>query len=294
MRSENAQSPTATAERLSVLLDGAVTDRELLDLLTWEEITYLSENLDRLENVSLIWAAMDAEWETTGAGFEPNSEEAIVRFYNSPVWLLNGFFTEIDKESQDHRTAITDFITSQNPSLVADYGGGFGALSRKIATASPQIDVAIIEPFPSRLASRLGEKFPNLSHAPALPAGADIVVAQDVLEHVTDPLKLFGELLASVRVGGLVITANCFQPVIRCHYPDALHLHFTFSRIATACGCRFEGTIKGAPHAQIFRRTGRRADWPRVRILERLSKTAYPGLLTAQRAKRRLQRRLYT
>lgn len=272
------------AARLSALLGRAVP----AETLTPGEAAYLGANLHRMDDVGKVWAAMDAAWEAEGAGFAPGPEtEGLGRFYGGPVWLLNGLFTETDPESRAHREAILAFVRSEDARLVADHGGGFGALARRLAAALPETRVRVVEPWPHPLALHLAGEHPNLAYAEALPAGdADIVIAQDVLEHVTDPLADFARLLDAVRVGGAVIAANCFQPVIHCHYPGALHFHFSFTRIAPRLGCRFEGGLPGAGHAHVFRKTGAAPDWAAARRLERLSRLAFPALSTLQGWKR--------
>jgi 2-polyprenyl-6-hydroxyphenyl methylase/3-demethylubiquinone-9 3-methyltransferase len=273
------------AARLSGLLGAQVPGRVLTD----REAAYLADNLECLGDVRLIWKAMDAAREAEGAGFGCGAEQAeLGRFYAGPVWVLNGLFTETDPVSQAHREAIAAVAGAERPRLVADYGGGFGALARRLATVLPGTEIRVIEPWPHPLALHLAERHPNLCYAQTLPEDADMVVAQDVLEHVVDPLADFASLLDATRSGGAVITANCFQPVIRYHYPGALHLHFSFTLIARRLGCRLEGPVPGAPHAQIFRKTNARPDWRAARRLERLSRAAYPCLLRVRNAKLRL------
>ena len=277
-----------TVRRLSKLLEQRISAVEIKALLPKDAISYLSQNMHRLSDVSLIWQAMDDEWRRIGANFRSGNEDAIARFYELPVWLLNGLFTETDAESRLHRKAIADFVIGQDPDLVADYGGGFGSLGRRIALIDRSVRVVVVEPYPSGLATRLAQDITNLSYQPELPVEADVLIAQDVLEHVTDPLAHFARLLASVRIDGIVIAANCFRPVILCHYPGAFHFHFNFPWIAATLGCRFEGAAKEAPHALVFRRTRRAPNWLPARSLERLSRSLYPVLLAGQKLKRKL------
>ena len=75
--------------------------------------------------------------------------------------------------------------------FIAEYGGGLGSLARHIADTAPTAKVLVVEPYPTRLALRLAQQYPNLTYEATLPEGADVVIAQDVLEHVTDPLADF-------------------------------------------------------------------------------------------------------
>lgn len=256
------------------------------DLLTPEEASYLDRNLHRLSSLDAIWDAMDDEWRQLEAGFAPHQSDAVNRFYQSPVWLLNGLFTEMDPVSTTHRRSIADFVAAQVASRISDFGGGFGSLSRILVERLPGAQVTIVEPFPSRLGKGLAAKYPNLCYAPELPKSADIVIAQDVLEHVLDPLADFARLLDGACDQGIVITANCFLPVILCHYPESFHLHFGFAWVVRPLGCEFLKCIPGAPHAHVFRKTGVPPDWQNARRREAFSKAIFPMLKQAQRVKR--------
>lgn len=275
---------------ISNAIDGALDCKEVHAALTAEQADYLLEHWDALADVDAIWACMDDEWDRTCAGYGPDDRMQIGQFYASPVWLLNGIFTQADPESRQHRMAIADRVATLEPSHIVDFGGGFGSLARTIRDRCPEARIEIIEPFPTQLAKALAAKS-GVQYDAALPKGADVILAQDVLEHVTDPLDLFGQLLSALDPGGTIITANCFHPVIKCHYPGALHFAFTFRHIAPFLGCRFVGFVPGADHAEIFEKTARQANWPLARSLEKASRLAYPARLAAGRIGKKLLRR---
>lgn len=225
-----------------------------------------------------IWRLMDHIWVQCGCEDSNMSSDNIARFYSHPIWLLNGVFTECNHESKLHREFISKWIHKLHPSLIVDFGGGFGSLGRKIAAYCPDSIVKIIEPYPSCLAIGLSQSIPNLSYAPELPGNSDVVISQDVLEHVVDPLKVFSELLQATKVGGYLVTANCFHPVMKCHLPEVLHYRYTFRFVVAPLGCNYVGTIPGVQHAQIFRRNSKSPNWARARNLERVSKLIFPVL----------------
>lgn len=281
---------TSIFTAISKAIDGVLDDEEVAAALTCEHADYLREHWGALSDVDAVWACMDSEWHRTDAGYGPDDHAKIGQFYASPVWLLNGIFTQADPESRHHRMAIADRVAMLDPAHIVDFGGGFGSLARTIRERCPEARIEIIEPFPTPLAKALAAKS-GVQYAAALPKGADVILAQDVLEHVTDPLGLFGELLSSLHSGGTIIAANCFHPVIKCHYPGALHFAFTFRHIAPVLGCRFVGSVPGADHAEIYRKTDKQPNWHLARSLEAASRLAYPARLAAGRIGKKLLRR---
>lgn len=270
---------------ISNALANKIDEFEVRGALTDDQHDFLARNWAALDNVEQVWLLMDSEWERNGAGYCTDQSDQMGRFYSSPVWLLNGIFTEIDPESRQHRLAIAATTLNLRAKRIADFGGGFGSLARSIKSLTPGAEIEVIEPFPSELARALAEKS-GISYASQIAEDVDLILAQDVLEHVTDPLGLFGELLSKLKPGNHIITANCFLPMIACHYPGALHLHFTFRKIAPLLGCRFVGQIDGAPHAEIYEKLDRPPNWPLVRALERASKSLFPLIKRLSRAKR--------
>lgn len=241
--------------------------------LTRDELAYLSQFQGRDLQLEEVWKLMDRAWECVGAGYAETQKEALAKFYASPVWLLNGLFTEYDSDSKRHRDGIANWLAEHAFDVVWDYGGGYGSLARKISALCPETQVRVVEPYPRKLALAISRAFPNLMFVPELSGRADCIVAQDVLEHVADPLDVFGQLLDHVPVGGYVVTANCFYPVIKCHLPQTFHFRYTFRHIVPSLGCTYMGTIPGVRHAQIFQKSDSKSDWDKTRRQERLSKS---------------------
>lgn len=225
-----------------------------------------------------IWLLMDQIWIECGCEDLNMSSNNIVRFYSHPIWLLNGIFTECNQESKNHRELIANWVNGLQPNLIIDFGGGFGSLGRLIATYCPDSIVKIVEPYPSSLAVGLSQSILNLNYVPELPSNSDVIIAQDVLEHVSDPLEVFGKLLEATKVGGYLVTANCFHPVMKCHLSAALHYRYTFRFVVTTLGCEYVGTIPGVKHAQIFRRNSKTPNWSKARAYESVSRSVFPIL----------------
>lgn len=256
-----------------------------LEWLSETESDYLSSLPEALPAVEWVWAEMDRVWHHYGLNNrKPLSGQPIGDFYSHPVWLMNGIFTALDPISAAHRNAIGRYVHSAGVRVVADYGGGFGELARVITCTDNNVSVSIVEPYPcrvglERLRNELSIKFvPYL-----LPNAYDAIVAQDVLEHAEDPLKLALDIASAVREGGLIIFANCFYPVIQCHLPGTFHLRHTFPFVMRALGLRYIGVVDGVAHAQVFIRTGA-LDPAKARKAESLSKIFGPALNLARRA----------
>jgi len=210
--------------------------------------------------VEWVWQEMDRVWNEVGLrNTLPLSVRRLGKFYGSPVWVMNGLFTMKDPVSATHRKSIAAYLASFECSVVADYGGGFGMLAREIVQQNASASVSIVEPYPSPLAKHLLIESSRIEFIPELSKSVqyDAVAAQDVLEHVEDPIGLAYELSNSVRFGGLIIFANCFYPVIQCHLPHTFYLRHTFRFVVQALGLQFLGRVPGAEHALAFRRVGK-------------------------------------
>lgn len=177
-------------------------------------------------------------------------------FYSHPVWLLNGLFSEYNQESGAHRVAIANYIKKINVNRVADYGGGSGVLARLVAETTTTVHVEIIEPYANEFFVERLRDLPRVTFVPNFGPDYDVVIAQDVLEHVDNPLEIVIELIQATHVNGFLIFANCFYPEIKCHLPATFYLRHTFKSLMRYAGLEFIGGITGAEHAMVYQRVG--------------------------------------
>jgi len=201
---------------------------------------------------------MDRIWNIYGLdNRSPLSGQAIADFYQHPVWLMNGIFTQLDPESAQHRRAIAKYLRDASIHNLADYGGGFGELALAITETDRNTKVSIIEPYPSHAGlERIKDKCCIQFQSGLSGECFEAIIAQDVLEHVEDPIELAWQIAGSVQENGLVIFANCYHPFILCHLPRTFHLRHSFRWIMRTMGLKYIGVVDGAPHAQIFKRKG--------------------------------------
>ena len=221
---------------------------------------YDTEYLEKYRNSSLpsiesLWAEMDRIWDQLGLNnLEPMEKQPVGDYYSHPVWLINGLFSAIDDVSYKHREAIAQFVHSICSKKIADYGGGFGQLAIQMAKSDPASTIEIIEPYPSKIGYHRISQNSNIQFCPKLNKNYDILICQDVLEHVEDPITLALDLIASVKIDGYLIFANCFYGSIKCHLPITFHLRHTFPWVMKAAGLDYIGVISGANHAQIYKK----------------------------------------
>jgi 2-polyprenyl-6-hydroxyphenyl methylase/3-demethylubiquinone-9 3-methyltransferase len=228
------------------------------DWLSQNETLYLSGLPKTLPSVEWVWHEMDRVWQSFGLdNLRSLDGQPVGEFYSHPVWLMNGIFTAAHPVSSGHRDSIARYVAQEQGETIADYGGGFGELALSIARHAPGAMVSIIEPFPSRVGIKRLKSESRINVCPVLVKDSyDFVIAQDVLEHVGDPIGLAGEIAGSVRVGGKVMFANCFYPVIMCHLPSTFYLRHTFVFVMKAMGLQYVGRVTGAEHALVFERVG--------------------------------------
>lgn len=176
-------------------------------------------------------------WQELGCDFAYMAER-VTAFYNHPVWLLNGLFSEQDPESIGNRHAFTNWVASKAPGRVADYGGGFGGLARLIGSSIPNAQLEVVDPHPHPTAIALAANTPNVRYVPELSGSYDVLIATDVFEHVPDPISLSASTARHLRKGGLYLMANCFAPVIQCHLPQLFHLSVGWDHVMRSMGLK--------------------------------------------------------
>jgi hypothetical protein len=199
-------------------------------------------------SLTRMWAMLDYVWDSMECNFQDNQK--LAEYYSHPIWTINGFFTETHKDSLLNREEFTKYILSKSPKRIADYGGGFGALSRMIAKASPDIEIEIIEPYPSPRGVELCSKYPNIIYVDKMSEKYDFVMAVDVLEHIERPFILIEELSNYIeKEKGILFLANCFYPVIKCHHPATFHLADSFPALMGKMGFK---RIEKVLYAEVF------------------------------------------
>lgn len=222
---------------------------------------------------------MDQAWDAHNCDNLFPDPEHLASFYNDPVWLLNGMFVEQDELSMAHRRAITSVVTELKPKSIVDFGGGFGTLARLLATAIPQAQIFICEPYPPQHGTASCQLFDNINFVNVLiPKSFDVLVSTDVLEHLPDPLPVLASMVNAVRPGGYLLIVNCFYPVIDCHLPCNFHFRYSFDGFCKCLGLEVIGPCPGS-NATIYRRVQDLSpDWPRLRAKEWRSQYLFPWL----------------
>ena len=230
------------------------------DLLNERDLDYLSRfNTSKIISIEELWLEMDRIWDSFNLdNTKPFVGQNISEFYSHPIWILNGIYSAADELSSFHRKSIANFILELDyNSHICDFGGGFGELAIQISNTLPKTKVInIVEPFPSKIGEFRISKFKNIHLTRKLSSNYDVLIAQDVLEHVENPLKVSIDLVNSVKINGYLIFANCFHPYIKAHLPGNFYLASTFHWIMKSYGLRFIGNLPDSPHIQIFQKSG--------------------------------------
>lgn len=260
-----------------------LVQRTVLDCLDAPERDYLVDVFQRFggyPSLQNLWQLMDAQWQAHGCD-PARIDERVSEFYRHPVWLLNGLFIEQDAESAAHRRGFARWVGQQNPTRVADFGGGFGGLARRIGEWLPKTQVEIIEPHPHPAAQVLAQATSNVRYVSELSGRYDVMVATDVFEHVSDPIGLARETAEHLPVGGKYLMANCFWPVIKCHLPHLFHLQVGWDAAMWAMGLSPQEKVQ---YGRVFVRRGR-LDENAARHSEAIAGRVYPWLKTLPRGR---------
>lgn len=229
-----------------------------------------------------MWGYIDYIWDSLGCKNNDLDLRYITKFYNHPVWLLNGIFIESDEESMSHRRHIAEWIYTHIPvtpsKRILDFGGGFGTLSKLISEKSRDLVIDIYEPYPSEYGKMMVQDNSTITFVDIIEPHYDCILCIDVLEHVEDPLELLYRIIHSIKPRGYLIVANQFSPVIKCHLPVTFHLRYTFAFFALSMGILFCGKCKGS-HASVYRRiVPITLPWKLIRFFEKISQCIYPLL----------------
>lgn len=248
--------------------------------LTKNEREEISKLLDKkkegLSDLEQTWYFMDLVWDNYDCNSLDMDSEKFKKFYSHPVWLLNGLFIEQHDLSMRHRHAISDWIINNPFTSVVDYGGGFGTLARLIAEKDRNISVYILEPYPSDFGLRRVSDYQNINFIKVLEKNYDCLVATDTLEHVSDPLDTFSDMVKSVKKNGYLVVANCFEPVIKCHLPQHFHFRHSFNMFAKMMGLKVVSKLDNS-HATIFKKMSESSfNWTKIRFYEKVSKILFP------------------
>lgn len=214
-------------------------------------------------SITELWQEMDRVWD--GLELDNNkllADQDVAKFYSHPVWTLNGLFSSIDPDSIQHRESISKYISKLSNQegrefTIADFGGGSGVLADMLINTLGISYVDIIEPWPSDYFVKMHvgkDKIHFLDNSE--PAKYDVSIAQDVLEHLEDPIEFSLNCIDATKVGGILIFANCFYPVIKCHLPSTFYLRHIFRFVMHGSGLKYRGRVPGAEHALVFQRTG--------------------------------------
>ncbi len=222
-----------------------------------------------------IWQMMDQVWDELGCDNEDIDWQKLSLYYQHPVWILNSLFIKQDPISLQHRSSIAQWVKSQDIKHLLDFGGGMGNLAIMINQVSPKTAIHIYEPTPSQYAIKRLKEFNNIQFVDHLQPNYDCLIATDVLEHIPDPLKTFGEMIESVKSDGYLLIANHFYPCIKCHLPSTFHFRYTFDSFAQKMGLRKIGICEGS-HATIYQKISNKLfDWEEIRRQEEKSQQEF-------------------
>ena len=254
-----------------------LTDKNLTTIERAEIEKLLKRQDNNFNDLNQMWYLMDLVWDDFECDNKKLNWEKIGKFYSHPVWLLNGLFIEQDDVSMGHRHAISDWVLNNNLKNVVDYGGGFGTLARLVAQKNKEIKIDIYEPHPSVFGLKRASEYKNITVINQLEEDYyDCLLSTDVLEHVPDPLNDFSKMIDSVKIGGYLVIANAFFPMIKCHLPQNFHFRYTFNKFAKMMGLEVVGILEGS-HATIFKKISViKPQWKKIRFYEKLSRVSFP------------------
>ena len=217
---------------------------------------YLLNLPNNLPSEEWVCDEIDRVWDSLGLNNKkPFLEQDIGSFYRHPVWIMNGLFSEADPLSKNHHISIAKFLDENNVKKIADYGGGSGVFASFVVSQNASIHIDTVEPYPSEFFKEKMSNYTSINFVNDFTYhNYDAVTCQSVLEHIENPIETAFKMASNVKEGGLVIFADCFHPLIKCHLPSTFYLRHTFKFIMKNMGLDYVGRIPNVEHALIFRR----------------------------------------
>jgi SAM-dependent methyltransferase len=157
--------------------------------------------------------AILAEWR--GKKIDPSNRDEVTKFYvDTKLYCYELLALELDapEERQKQLKLFADFLKGENKLVGCDYGSGIGTLGIYLNRNGLRCDFADVSEtnleFIGQRLERRGLRAPrriNLTREKLADASYDFITAFDVLEHVTDPLALIGEISSKLKSGGYFI-----------------------------------------------------------------------------------------
>lgn len=218
----------------------------------WSRATKGLSESELKQSISLprMWECLDLAWnEIVQRVLSPSDrldaefEELLIKYYEHPVWLLNGAFTESDAASVADRLAAVRLISHVSPHRILDFGGGCGTAARLCAQTLPcsqQIDLVDVSAFRETVRDRL-RAFAQIRVLEKAEPSYDAIICTEVLEHLTDPISAVCEMNRLLRIGGALAASWSFAPGIHCHLPHNFHLRHIMPWVVRALGFGFYG-----------------------------------------------------
>jgi Methyltransferase domain len=118
-------------------------------------------------------------------------------------YIYNEDYALVDPDYQEARprgnaAILCQLFSAARPSCILDYGGGNGALA-ELLRASGFSRVETYDPFVPRFTAKPADRF-------------DCIVSFEVVEHSTDPARVFAEMNDFLTDTGLILFSTLLQP----------------------------------------------------------------------------------
>ncbi len=157
--------------------------------------------------------ALAEEWRTSS----PKTAEDVATFYLN----AEGIADDLDAwhetpERKEWTAAVIAAATVAKAQRVIDVGAGAGHDLIALREAFPDIQIGAVEPnhkLRERLSEQGIESWPKLDLVPSTLRDLDMIVCLDVLEHVTDPEALLGQIIDRLKMGGVFVEATATHDI---------------------------------------------------------------------------------
>lgn len=211
------------------------TYSDVLSLLSDEEI---ENGIDIDRNQELLNEVYDKE--VTVSQRHKDFSNQVNKYYNHPIWLINGIWHESSNIAINDRLCPVELICENKPKRTLDLGGGIGTVARLISLKLPFVNIDIVDISElKKFTKQYLKEYKNISILKEPSGPYPAIISTEVLEHCIDPIKEVIRINRLLKRDGIFVATWCFTNVCKCHIVKNFYMKDIFDKLTIQLGFKF-------------------------------------------------------